>query len=88
MLIHAELLISLHQRPRMTIQTNSMHFIRRSSRHLQMVHGSAIHHAQEVIELIVVARIAGGDVVVGEEATLRADESVGVLRKRWVSVSE
>ena len=53
-----------------------------------MVHGSAIHHAQEVIELIVVARIAGGDVVVGEEATLRADESVGVLRKRWVSVSE
>ena len=44
-----------------------------------MVHGSAIYHAQKVVELAVVARIAVGDVIVDEEFAIRADESVGVL---------
>lgn len=43
-----------------------------------MVHGSAIHHAEKVIELSVVERIGGVDVV-GDQVTVRANISVGVL---------
>lgn len=44
-----------------------------------MVHGSAIHHAEKIIELIVMPRIDVCDVVVNEELAVRSDESVGVL---------
>ncbi len=50
-----------------------------------MVHRPSTHHAQKIIDPLILMGIAQGAAVVDEEVAIRGDESIGILIRLCIS---